>query len=226
MKSNEQMQWQEVWNAVIKLASDYHDLVFIGGVAVYVHMINRKDEQAKGFAEYSHDVDLCISLPEFGDMRDIEVVVPNRRLNKHQITVGKVEVDVYVEHGNRLAVPYGDLRAAAVEYEQIRVACLEHLLILKLDAAQDRWGTPKGAKDLRDIAKLGWAMAGEVKKELLAPYLNEERLGVLRDTARSTAFNEVALGNAHMAKAIRGNFDAFMRAVDGRSASAPRPRHR
>ncbi len=224
MKSNEQMQWQEVWSAVTRLANEYHDLVFIGGVAVYVHMINRASEQAKSFAEFSHDVDLCISLPEFGDMRDIEVVVPNRRLNKHQITIGKVEVDV--EHGSRLAVPFGDLRAAAVEFDQIRVACLEHLLILKLDAAQDRWGTPKGAKDLRDIAKLGWAMAGEVKKELLEPYLNEERLTVLRDTARSTAFSEVAMGNAHLAKAIRGNFDAFMKIVDGRSSSAPRLRRR
>lgn len=213
--------WNVIWQAVLNISQNYQDSVFIGGVAVNAYMNNESGDL--NLSEWTSDIDLCISLAEFGDLRDIEIVTPNKKRSKHQISVNGVDVDVYVEHGHKLAVPYGELFAGAKAYDGIRVAGLEHLMILKLDAAEDRWKTPKGAKDRRDVAKIGWAMGGEFRPELLLPYLNETRLRILKDTARSTAFAEIALGNSHTAKTLRRKFDEFMRAIDEGVQTKSRP---
>ena len=57
-------------------------LVFIGGIAVYLHTINA--ENLADLAEATRDADLYISISGFSDLRDIEEVSANPRLSKHE----------------------------------------------------------------------------------------------------------------------------------------------
>jgi len=204
-------EWDAVWQSVLKLNTDFPDLIYIGGVAVYLHMMNHATPGP--LIEFSHDIDIYASLADFADMRDLYVVTANRRLNRHQTLFDCTAIDVYVEHGHRLAVPYADLAAYAVDYDGIRVASPEHLMILKIDAASDRWSSPKGEKDRRDVAKIGWLLGGKARKALLTPFLNEERQRLLADVGRSQAFMEVAEGNAHLATTLLSEYTRFLQAT-------------
>lgn len=107
-----------------------------------------------GRRAYTHDADLYVSLASWAAIRDAYVVVPNRRLSQHQITIDGVELDLYLEHNNALRVDFSDLVEASVVIDGARVACVEHLLLLKLSALRERWGSEHGAKDRRDVAML------------------------------------------------------------------------
>lgn len=215
-------EWTEVWAAACKLSSEYEDIVFIGGVAVFVHLSNASVDEA--MLEFSHDVDACISISDYADLRDFYVATPNKRLNKTQIEIGAAEIDLYVEHANALAIPYGEIKAHRVDYDGIRVAALEHLLVLKLDAAIDRERSPKGAKDRRDIAKIGY-MLGErgMQPELIRPFLTSPRKDFLQSVEKSTAFIEVTRGNAFLAKKIRSGYQHMLGAVCTPSKRRPQP---
>lgn len=150
-------EWEKVLADFREFVNNYpEDIVAIGGVAVYLHILRMLGSE---FMESSHDVDFYISLAAFANLRDIEEVVPNRRLGKSQIIHKGVEYDIYAERNNGLVIPYDDIVRHAVLIEGIPCASLEHLLILKCEAALDRQNTTKGDKDFRDIAKIGVAMA-------------------------------------------------------------------
>lgn len=213
-------EWQKVWSSMLELSEGFDDFILIGGVAVYLHLTNRLPDA--GYAiEFSHDVDAYISLADFSDMRDIYVVTPNKRLNKQQVNIGTTEVDLYVEHNHRLAIPYGEMQAHQTQYGKIKVACLEHLLILKSDAAQDRWGTEKGDKDARDVARIVWIAGNDIRTDLLTPYLNDDRRALLNDVVKKDPFLRLAKGNMHLAKPIKQAYDSFLAKIKPVAESAP-----
>lgn len=130
-------EWNALWQGIREINGLFPDgVVFIGGVAVYLHI--DKDALPPGFVEFSHDADPYFSLADFADLRDIEKVTANRRLNRHQIIRHGVEYDINLERHNSLAGPYSEARAHSVVLDGMRVACLEHLLLLKLDACGSR----------------------------------------------------------------------------------------
>jgi hypothetical protein len=187
--------------------------VFIRGVAVYLHAIN--NPRTKATAEASHDADLMLALADFADLRDTDELVANRRLSKHQLIRRGVEFDVYVEHQNNLIVPYDEAAAHAVAYGPIRVACLEHLLVLKLEALRDRRRSAKGDKDERDLVTIARVAGAKFRPRLAAPFLRVEHAKLLKEVAASPVFTYIAAGNAHEAKAIRTMFAAFVSSVNG-----------
>ena len=142
-------EFQRILGVAARLATEHPGHVFIGGVAVYLHAIN--NPRTKDAAEASHDADLMLALADFADLRDTDEVVANRRLSKHQLIRDGVEFDVYVERQNKLTVPYDEVAAHAVAYGVMRVACLEHLLVLKLEAFRDRMRSAKGDKQTPDF---------------------------------------------------------------------------
>jgi len=147
---SENGDWAKILSNFKDFAAAYpNDVVAIGGVAVYLHV---KNTLGSNLLESSHDVDFYISLAALSALRDLEEVVPNRRLGKSQIVHEGVEYDVYVERNNKLAIPYDEIVSQAVNLDGIRCAALGHLLILKCEAAKDRQNTAKGDKDFRDIA--------------------------------------------------------------------------
>jgi hypothetical protein len=190
-----------------ELSRDLTDLVFIGGVAVYLHAADRA--LAAAIPEASHDADFMISFAEYGVLKDSEEVVPTPRLSKHQMLVDGVEFDVYVERQHRLIVPYDEALAYSEIVEGARVACLEHLLVLKLDAFSQRGHSSKGEKDRRDVAKIGILLGRRVRRDLVLPYMRDELAAALADVSRSSVFYDLCARNAHEAKKARSLFGSL-----------------
>jgi hypothetical protein len=211
----EMKTFQHILVEVARLAEEHVGHVFIGGVAVYLHAVN--DAKTKDAAETSHDADFMLALTDFADLRDTDEVVANRRLSKHQLIRDGVEFDVYVERQHRLLVPYDEAFAHAVTYDGIRVACLEHLLVLKLEAFRDRRHSAKGDKDARDLVTIGRLAGAKLRAQLAAPYLRDEHVKLLDEVAASAVFTYIARGNAHEAKGLRRAFSEFVKRVRARS---------
>ena len=169
----------ELWDHLLQisrdLTKDYGDAVFIGGVAVSCHA----SRLGSIFQESSHDADLYLSYVGKAAMRDrYEMRHNNTNIKKDSLLVEGEELDVYVERQHSLGIEYPEIFAASEVIEDIRVAALEHLLILKLDAAKNRWGTGKGEKDVRDLARIV-DLLDQPRPELLSPHLDTVRLGTL-----------------------------------------------
>jgi len=158
-------EWDVLWRNVAYLSEMFPDgIVFIGGVAVYLY--TRSANASGRFVEFSHDGDFLISISDFADLRDIEEVTANRRLNKYQIIREGIDFDVYLEYHNRLRIPYAEVLEGSKVIDGVRVAALEHLLLLKLAAFDARRGSAKGRKDERDLIRIGYLMdRGDVHEE-------------------------------------------------------------
>lgn len=185
-------------------------VVFIGGIAVYLHAKNHP--QTAPLAETTHDADFYISLADMGDLRDIEEVTPNRRLSKHQLVKRGFEFDIYTERQSALIVPYDAVVAASVAYGDIRVASLEHLFALKLEAFLDRKDSRKGDKDAADLLRIA-AVAERARPRfriaLCAPYVRDAHLPLLDRIERGPYAMAMAKGNAVAAKGLRAAFAAL-----------------
>ncbi len=178
------------------------DIVFIGGIAVYLHAANH--ELTRPYAEMTSDADFYISLSALSDLRDIEEVVQNTRLSKHEFQKQGFSFDVYTERQSSLPVPYADVVAHAVRYEGVAVAPLEYLLVLKLEAAVDRHGSAHGQKDARDIIRLlllGRHQGFDAQRSIL--FMKDAHLARLKLIVNGPEFIALARGNAKEAKGIR-----------------------
>ena len=165
--------------------------------------------------EASHDADFMVSISDFGVLRDLEEVTSTPRLGKHQMSSGGVEFDVYVERHNRLLVPYDAVAAHSETVDGLRVACLEHLLVLKLEALKSRGHSRKGEKDRGDVVQLGLMAGRGVRLKLLEPYLRRDHVASLAQVAGSAVFYELCGGNAHAARKVRDSFSEFVEVVAG-----------
>jgi hypothetical protein len=208
-------QFSQLLAACEELAGFFPDgLVFIGGIAVYLHAINHLATQE--FAEATHDGDFYISIADMAELRDIEEVTPNRRLSKHQLIKGGFEFDVYTERHSSLIVPYSEVIGHAENYGQLKVASLEHLFALKIEAYRDRRSSSKGSKDAKDLIRIASIAAARKKSlnaALIAPYLRDEHLSLLEDLIKRPEFVALTRGNAMQAKKLREQFAAAVRTV-------------
>lgn len=202
--------FKAILDAAKEIGRDYPDgAILIGGIAVYLHATAQKNERLR---EATHDADLLISIADFSALRDQEEVVPNPRLGKSQVTRHSVDFDLYVEHQHSLSVKYDEAKEHSVVYEGVRLAALEHLMVLKLDAAIDRAGSFKGDKDNRDVARI-MLMLGTPRPFVL-PYLSEKRLAKLSAIAETpAAFNELADGNSFEAASLRRKYELNFKKV-------------
>jgi hypothetical protein len=220
-------EFERLLESCVEVAQMFPDgLVFIGGIAVYVHA--RNVEATSELAEFTHDADFYISLADMGDLRDIEEVTSNRRLSKHQMIKQGFEFDIYTERQARLVVPYDAVLAASRLIGDIRVASLEHLLVLKLEAFADRSGSAKGDKDAKDVLRIAAVAArGDepFRADLALPYLREEHLELLAAVERGPHATALALGNAKDAKALRRDLCTIIGELD-RDGPARRRRGR
>lgn len=198
------------WLPTKGFLSDFpEDTVLIGGIAVWLH----SKASADLVPECTYDADLYISLPAWAEVRDVYDTTANRRLNKHQAIVQGVEIDLYVEHHHGLRLDYATVMAHAVSLDGVQVACLEHLLLLKIDALQARQGSAHGAKDRRDVAKILVLLADQAPDQVVL-HGQPDDLTVVRQVVRSEAFADIAGGNAHRASALRRRATLFLQAWD------------
>jgi len=196
-----QAEWEALLAAVEEVQKWFPEgVAFIGGIAVFAHVTDRADTMK--YAGMSHDADFMIRSTEFVDLRDIEVLTPNRRLSKQQFSKGGFEFDVYVEGQHDLPIPADEAVAWSVLKRGFRVVCAEHLLILKLKAYENRRGTGKGEKDEDDVIRILLA-AIEWRSECLTR-MTDEMLDHLKKIVAGDAPTRLAAGNLHEAKNLRG----------------------
>lgn len=193
------------------LSQNLPEIVFIGGVAVYLHPLQKN--LASISLEASHDADFMISFSDYGILKDEEEITSTPRLSKHQMIVDGVEFDVYVERLHRLIVPYDEIFAHSSIIEETRVACLEHLLILKLDALASRGHSNKGEKDRRDVVKIGLLLGPRPRKTLITPYIRGELTAIIKSISKSVIFFEMCSHNAHAAMKARASFTSFATSI-------------
>ena len=138
--------WQ-VLNDLRNLA----DFILIGGWAVYLWTHKLK----------SRDIDLCINQENFYTLQQQLLqqnyaVRRNVRLMKFEAIIDTVEVDIYTPFLSKLVIPCQDIinQKLYASIEHFKTAQPEALLLLKAQAAQQRWHSEKGAKDRTDIISL------------------------------------------------------------------------
>lgn len=222
--STSESEFESLLSACQEIAHFFPDgIVFIGGIAVYLHAIN--NELTQGLAEFTHDGDLYISMADMADLRDIEEVTPNRRLSKHQMIKNGFEFDLYTERYSSLRVPYDAVVASAQSYDGIKVASLENLLVLKLEAYRDRHASSKGQKDAKDIIRLAM-MAHHAGRRFefnsIACYLDDRLVDLCRRVERGSEIAGLAKGNVQVAKRIRQSVSWLVEGL-GQAISGPAP---
>ena len=194
------------------------DLVFIGGLAAYLHATNHSLTAA--YAEATADAAFYISLSALSDLREIEELSQNSRLTKHAFQKAGFSFDVYAERQSSLPVPYDQVAAFAVEYDGVRVASLEHLLVLKLGAAVDRHASEHGRKDAKDALRiLLLASTSEFDTERAVAFMQDEHIERLGIIVKGPEFLALTGGNAKVAKELRVRCqDVFARLKDAHDA--------
>lgn len=211
MTTEDDEGWERVWAVVEELTEECpDDLIMIGGVAVYMHTVAYRGRDL--VPETTHDADMAVALASLGDLSNNYEVVTNRRLAKRQITIEDVEIDLYVEHNNDLRIDYGDLSKGAVSIGEIRVAHLEHLLLLKLDAYKARARSRHGEKDRRDLAKI-LVMLKDTEPRLVLPWITISDLSLLEGVLKSSAFSQITGGNAKTARQLRVRASRYVLAL-------------
>lgn len=121
--------------------------------------------------------------------------------------------DVCTERHSALIVPYDSIVTHAVSYGEFRVACLEHLFALKLEAYRDRCESVKGQKDARDLVRIA-LIAGTGNKRfdsnLTAPCLGDQHVTLLQRTAKGPEIAAMARGNSKTANQPRRYFEKLV----------------
>lgn len=169
--------WQ-VLNELRNLA----DFILIGGWAVYLWTKKLK----------SRDIDLCINQENFYKLQQEllqrnHAVKRNPRLMKFEAIIDTVEVDIYTPFLSKLIVPCLDIinNKLYSSIELFQVAQPEALLLLKAQAAQQRWHSEKGAKDRTDIISL--LKHADIKHDILKQMLKKyDPQNTLKNTIKRT----------------------------------------
>lgn len=220
-------EWEKLLSKTEEISGFFESIVLIGGVAVYLHAMK---QQKTGYAESSHDGDFVISLADYADMRDFAEVTSNKRLSKHQMIEGGLEFDVYVENVDKLAIPYAVIAANAdtcpMEKTEVKIACLEHLLSLKMAAYSNRKALAKGRKDARDVIRIMFLSEGQMDASLLYGYLNDTNTTEIDNImSQFPLFLEVAKGNSYEASKIKesatSNWEAIKKKLDDYACNPP-----
>jgi hypothetical protein len=146
----------------------FADFVLIGGWGVYLWTGKLK----------SRDIDVYIDQKNFYKlqselMQKGYALKRNVRLMKFEALISDVEVDIYTPFMSKLVVSCLDVfdRKLYSVIEGSKVAIPEVLLLLKAQAARDRWHAEKGLKDRVDIISL--LKFADVKRDVLEQMLKD-----------------------------------------------------
>jgi hypothetical protein len=155
------------WHVLGELEG-FADFVLIGGWGVYLWTRKLK----------SRDIDVYIDQESFYKLQSELTqrgygLKRNVRLKRFEALISGVEVDIYTPFVSRLVIPCSDVfdRKLYSVIEGFKVATPEVLLLLKAQAAQDRWHAEKGLKDRVDIISL--LKFADVKRDVLEQMLRQ-----------------------------------------------------
>jgi len=132
---------EKSWEILQELKKKY-SFILIGGWAAFLIAQRQK----------SKDIDIVVSLNELQKLK-AEGLIKNDRLKRYEIKK-EADIDVYLEHYSKFAIPSEDLRNYKTMIQGFEVLCPEALLILKQAAYNDRKNSIKGEKDLLDTISI------------------------------------------------------------------------
>jgi len=169
------------WMALGEL-KELADFVLIGGWAVYFWSKKLK----------SRDIDLYIDQDNFYRLQSALLqrgyaVKRNVRLKKFEALIGDVEVDIYTPFMSNLVIPCLDVfeRKLFSLIKGFKVAIPEVMLLLKAQAAQQRWHAEKGLKDRVDIISM--LKFVDIRRDLFEQMLGKyDRKNLLREVIKRT----------------------------------------
>jgi len=146
----------------------FADFVLIGGWGVYFWAKKLESRVIDVDIDQENFFRLQSGLTQRG-----HALKRNVRLLKFEALINDVEVDIYTPFMSKLVVPCSDVfeRKLYSVIEGFKVAVPEVLLLLKAQAAQDRWHAEKGLKDRVDIISL--LKFADVKLDMLKQLLRE-----------------------------------------------------
>jgi hypothetical protein len=158
----------------------FADFVLIGGWGVYLWNRKLKSRDIDVYIDQKNFYKLQSELTQKGYALKRKV-----RLMKFEALISDVEVDIYTPFVSRLVIPCLDVfdRKLYSVIEGFKVAIPEVLLLLKAQAAQNRWHAEKGLKDRVDIISL--LKFADVKRDVLEQMLREyDAQHTLRDAIK------------------------------------------
>lgn len=160
----------ELWNDIITEKSQnllfelkkISDFVLIGGWAVWLYTHSAKSKDIDIFIDFNNFFRLQKFFIEKGISADL-----NHKLNKYEIKLEKIDIDIYTPHHCSLIIPCKDVfqNRWSKSIDGFKTIIPEVLLILKINAEENRHATIKGFKDRIDILSL--LHKTQINKELL-----------------------------------------------------------
>ena len=146
----------------------FADFVLIGGWGVYLWTRKLKSRDIGVYIDQDNFYKLQSNLTLRG-----YALKRNVRLMRFEALISDVEVDIYTPFMSKLVVPCSDVfeRKLYSMIEGFKVAVPEVLLLLKAQAAKDRWHAEKGLKDRVDVISL--LKFADVKRDVLDQLLRE-----------------------------------------------------
>ena len=158
----------------------FADFVLIGGWGVYLWTRKLKSRDIDVYVDQNNFYRLQSELTQRG-----YALKRNVRLMNFEALIGDVEVDIYTPFVSKLVIPCLDVfdRKLYSVIEGFKVTIPEVLLLLKAQAAQDRWHAEKGLKDRVDIISL--LKFADVKPDVLKQMLTQyDMQHALRDAIK------------------------------------------
>ncbi|MEW6529119.1 MAG: hypothetical protein AB1391_04470 [Candidatus Micrarchaeota archaeon] len=181
---------QASWEKLQQLSKEF-EFVLIGGWAAYLWTKAHK----------SKDIDIVVDYSILQKLSRKYRLEKNERLRKYEIKLGEFDIDVYLSHFSRLALPVEELNKHTAMVESIRTVNPETLVILKQGAEIERRSSIKGRKDRIDILTLLICSPFDPRKykKLLAKYSLENYLNELMNEIQSFSKDDLPyIGmNAH-----------------------------
>ena len=176
--------------------------VVIGGWGVYFWAKKLK----------SRDIDIYIDQENFYALQ-VEAlngdftIKRNPRLKEFEVLMDGVEVDIYTPFMCNLVVPCADVfrEDLVSNIEGFDVAAPEVLLLLKAQAAGERWHAEKGMKDRADIISLLAFVDIKFRllKQLLKKYVGAPLLDIIERTLKESREEYKILGLSREKDGVR-----------------------
>lgn len=178
------------------------NFILIGGWAIFLYSRALK----------SKDIDLIVDYDELGKIRKDFQLIKNERLQKYEIKIGEIDVDIYLPHFSELGFPAEEIKNYCQSIEGFSAPIPEVLLIMKTFTFGERKGTTKGSKDLIDIfsllkeEKINWQKYKDLVKKYKLEKINQELKNLV---SSQTAIPELDLLNHKISKLKKNTLQAI-----------------
>lgn len=164
---------EKSWQIMQDLKKESFRFIVIGGWSAYLWAKTHK----------SKDIDIII--PDFNELEILQqkyFLRKNDNLKKYEIKIEEIDIDIYLPHYSKLALPFTAMLQNTSRVEGFETVVPEVLLILKQGAELNRRDSIKGQKDRIDIMTL--LCCSEIDFNKYRKILSENKLEHFRQRLR------------------------------------------